>query len=387
MTEVNDYSGPFKADLRFSDFSKEFLLELIKNWQWAWMHLDHAFFEQFIMRNELEDAFEMDMTMWLRVATRVNPVFAEIARIPINNVVDCQKAYQLPLDNTMGELWSTSIQFVDEFESVHEVNECPALSWIEDHAPDRIIGLCKLDRKVIERYKINMDVELTPVKLPPRNDKSEKPCAWKLKLDVPEGTPRRPIEELVDWTESPPEVDDLSGPLYPHLKHNNFSKDFLVRMMEAWQYAWLTLAETHFLTARKTHGYDTAMEICDAAWGKATAGIQKRYAGTANIPLNTVVDSLKLMQLAMDTPIGPLFSAEYEIKNENHVILRVTQLEAGSCPDWPAPELDVALAQGDWTGRIRESVCNPAISVTPISEIPKPENKRIDCAWELKIAV
>jgi hypothetical protein len=35
MTEVNDYSGPFKADLRFSDFSKEFLLELIKNWQWG----------------------------------------------------------------------------------------------------------------------------------------------------------------------------------------------------------------------------------------------------------------------------------------------------------------------------------------------------------------
>ena len=80
-----------------------------------------------------------------------------------------------------------------------------------------------------------MDVELTPVKLPPRNDKSEKPCAWKMKLHVPDGTPRRPLEELVDWTESPPEVDDLSGPLYPHLTHNNFSKDFLLRLMEAWQ--------------------------------------------------------------------------------------------------------------------------------------------------------
>ena len=83
MSELNNYSASFDPNLRFEDFSREFLLELIKNWQWAWMHLDHAFFEQFIVRNELEDAFEMDMAMWLRVATRVNPVFAEIAGIPI----------------------------------------------------------------------------------------------------------------------------------------------------------------------------------------------------------------------------------------------------------------------------------------------------------------
>ena len=385
MTELNDYSTSFDPNLRFNNFSKKFLLELIKNWQWAWMHLDHAFFEQFIRRNDLEAAFEMDMTMWLRVATRVNPVFAEIARVPNNNVVDCQKVLQLPLDNTMGELWSTSIKFSDEYESVHEVNQCPALDWIEDHAPDRIIGLCKLDRQVIERYKINMDVELTPVKLPPRNDKSEKPCAWKMKLHVPDGTPRRPLEELVDWTESPPEVDDLSGPLYPHLTHNNFSKDFLLRLMEAWQYAWLTLSETHFLTARKEHGYETAMEICDAAWGKATPGIQGRYAETAGITLTTVVDSLKLMQLAMDTPIGPLYESSYDIKNDNHVILSVRRRDMAVQPDWPAPELDISLAQGDWTKRIRASLCNSAITVTALDSVPQPGDGEIDCRWELRL--
>jgi hypothetical protein len=285
----------------------------------------------------------------------------------------------------MGELWSTSIQFVDEYESVHEVNQCPALDWIEDHAPDRIIGLCKLDRQVIERYKINMDVELTPVKLPPRNDKAEKPCAWKMKKDVPEGTARRPIEELVDWTDSPPEVDDLSGPLYPHLTHNDFSKDFLLRMMEAWQYAWLTLAETHFLTARKEHGYETAMEICDAAWAKATGGIQKRYAQTANIALITVVDSLKLLQLAMDTPIGPLYQASYDIKDDNHVVMTITMRDTARHPDWPAPELDVAMAQGDWAQRIKTSLINPAIAVTPLEPVPQPGDKTITSRWELTL--
>ncbi|MGI9295854.1 MAG: hypothetical protein ACR2PS_17875 [Pseudomonadales bacterium] len=385
MTELNDYSGTFKPELRFDNFSRELLLKLVKNWQWAWMHLDHAFFEQFIMRNQLGKAFEMDMAMWLRVATRVNPVFAQVAGIPINNVVDCHKAYQLPLDNTMGELWSTSIQFVDEYESVHEVNQCPALDWIEDNAPERITGLCQLDRKVIERYKINMDVELTPVRLPPRASKDEKPCAWRLKMDMPEDAPRTPLEKLVDWTESPPEVDDLTGPLYPHLTHENFSKSFLLRMMEAWQYAWITLAESHFLTARKEHGHDAAMEICDAAWAKAIPGIQGRYAATAGITANSVVDSLKLMQLAMDTPIGPLFQASYDIKNDNHVIMAIAQRDQVPHPDWPAPELDIALAQGDWAQRISLSLYNPEIALRALDTIPQPGNGNIACRWELRL--
>lgn len=385
MSELHDYSGEFQPELRFDHFSKEFLLQLIQNWQWAWMHLDHAFFEQFVMRNELGDAFDMDMAGWLRVATRINPVFAEVARISVDTVVDCHKALQLPLDNTMGEMWSTSIHFVDEYESVHEVNECPALNWIEDHAPERITGLCQLDLKVIERYKINLDVELSPVRLPPRANKSDKPCALRFKKHVPNGTPRRPLEELVDWTDTPPEVDDLSGPLYPHLKHANFSKDFLLRMMETWQYAWMTLAETHFLTARKIHGYDEAMKISKAAWAKATPGIQSRYAKTAAIVPKTVLDSLKLMQLAMDTPVGPLYQARYDIEDQNCVILSIGKRGVLLHPDWPAPELDVALAQGDWTERIKASLCNPETVVEPLDPVPVPGAGDISCRWKLTL--
>lgn len=385
MKALSDYSGEFRPELRFEDFSREFLLKLIRNWQWAWMQLDSAFFEQFVMRNDLGKAFDMDMAMWLRVATRVNPVFTEVARFSVDNVVDCHKALQLPLDNTMGELWSTSISFIDEYESIHEVNQCPALDWIEDHVPERIEGLCQLDLQVIERYKISMDVALTPERLPPRQNKTDKPCALKFKKDVPEGTPRRDLDELVDWTDSPPMVDDLTGPLYPKLTHENFSKDFLLRMMEPWQYAWLTLAETHFLTARKEHGYDTAMEISTTAWSKAITGIQSRYAETAGISLDTVVDSLKLLQLAMDTPIGPLYQASYDIKHDNHVVMTFMERDPAHVPGWPAPELDVAITQGDWGERISASLCNPEISVKALDKVPLPGDGKIACSWELRL--
>ena len=41
MAEMNDYSGPFRPDLTFNDLSKDFLLKVIRIWQWSWLR-DYA---------------------------------------------------------------------------------------------------------------------------------------------------------------------------------------------------------------------------------------------------------------------------------------------------------------------------------------------------------
>ena len=33
MTELNDYGGPIKDDLKLEDFSKEFIVKLAREWQ------------------------------------------------------------------------------------------------------------------------------------------------------------------------------------------------------------------------------------------------------------------------------------------------------------------------------------------------------------------
>ena len=43
--EMNDYSGPFNPNLTFDCFSKEFLLKLMKTWQYAWLHMSGAWYE------------------------------------------------------------------------------------------------------------------------------------------------------------------------------------------------------------------------------------------------------------------------------------------------------------------------------------------------------
>lgn len=114
MTEMNDYSGPFKPDLKFDDFSKEFLLKLIQVWQWSWIQLDAAFFDQILKRSDMETAFECDTEMWLQVAERCNPRYAKIAKIPMTNAVDCHKVYQLPLENSMGTIYGNEYDIKNE---------------------------------------------------------------------------------------------------------------------------------------------------------------------------------------------------------------------------------------------------------------------------------
>ncbi len=35
MSEMNDYSSPFKPNLKREDFSKDFLIKLMRGWQYA----------------------------------------------------------------------------------------------------------------------------------------------------------------------------------------------------------------------------------------------------------------------------------------------------------------------------------------------------------------
>jgi hypothetical protein len=98
-----------------------------------------------------------------------------------------------------------------------------------------------------------------------------------------------------------------------------------------------------------------------------------------------VVDSLKLLQLAMDTPIGPLYQTSYDIKDDNHVVMTITMRDTARHPDWPAPELDIAMAQGNWAQSIKTSLANPAIAVTPLELVPQPGDKTITFRWELTL--
>jgi hypothetical protein len=145
--------------------------------------------------------------------------------------------------------------------------------------------------------------------------------------------------------------------------------------------------EGYYLTVRMRFG-STVADACElGAWTRVAEKInraKRRYAKAANIELNTVTDSLKLLQLAMDSTMGYL-PATYDIKSPNHVIMRIGK---GTTPDYldntPIPRTSPMYHEGG--GPIMERyLVNDEIKVTPLRLPPRNESDDIDCEWEMRL--
>lgn len=184
MAEMNDYSGPWKADLTFNDFSKDFLLRLMHVWQYAWLQMTEAWYDAIRKRYGTEMANECETEAWLRIGERVNPRYAKVANIQLNTIVDSLKALQLPLDNTTGGLFPSKFEIITPNHVVQTVTRCRSLEFFEAKEPERIFHVCHVNEPQIWRkYLINPKIRVTPLKLPPRKSSEDIACQWEFKME------------------------------------------------------------------------------------------------------------------------------------------------------------------------------------------------------------
>jgi hypothetical protein len=59
--------------------------------------MDAAWFDAVRQRFADEVAYNCATRAWVRVAERINPRYAKVANIPLNNVMDSMKVLQLPV--------------------------------------------------------------------------------------------------------------------------------------------------------------------------------------------------------------------------------------------------------------------------------------------------
>lgn len=63
------------------------------------------------------------------------------------------------------------------------MSKCRSLDYYESNAPEFIEAICQgFEKKGIENYLLNPKIEVTLLKLPPREYASDIPCQWELKL-------------------------------------------------------------------------------------------------------------------------------------------------------------------------------------------------------------
>ena len=181
--DYRDMSGPFDPELKFDDFSKEFLLELINVYQFAWVQLATKFMDSIAQRYGAKVAEEINLDAWRRMSKKVNPYYAKVGKIPMKTVVDSVKVLQLPLDNTIGPIYRMQYQVLNENHVIMTLPRCRTLEAIERDDPARIPQICqKLEQIMIEHYLMNDYIKVVPLKLPPRKSKDEICCVWDLTL-------------------------------------------------------------------------------------------------------------------------------------------------------------------------------------------------------------
>ena len=184
MPELEDLSGPFNPNLKFEDFSKDFLLKLMRIWQYAWLHMAGAWYDAIKNRCGAEVANDCELEAWTRVGERVNPRYAKIGNIQLNTVLDSLKATQLPLDNPLGGIFPCEYEIKNPNHVILTVKQCVTLTTFERSAPERIHPVCHvLEGPVMEKYLINPRIKVTALKLPPRKNPDEIACQWEFKLE------------------------------------------------------------------------------------------------------------------------------------------------------------------------------------------------------------
>jgi len=185
MPELDDYSGPFKPDLRLEDFSKKFLIKLIGEYQYAWLHMSEAWYYSVKDECDQETANKCEMRAWIRMAERVMPYYAKIANIQLNTVLDCLKNTQLGLDNNrVDSMFPMSWEIINENHVIMTCHKCRSLEFMERSAPERIIPVCHINEPIMmAKYMVNPKVKVNLLKLPPRQSPDEFPCIWDLSME------------------------------------------------------------------------------------------------------------------------------------------------------------------------------------------------------------
>ncbi|MDD5093172.1 MAG: DUF6125 family protein [Dehalococcoidia bacterium] len=185
MPELIDYSGHFKPDLKFEDFSKEALIRLLDEYARIFLATDGYWYSLIKQRHGDDEAMACELIVWDKCYTYDPRRISQAMNIKGNDVAACLKALRLSPGFTMG-FFDYTIDLKDPNYAIVTVNRCPSLFYFEREGEGRDFRIChELEQPTFQAHAnyFNAAIKVTPLKLPPRKSKDETPCCqWEWKL-------------------------------------------------------------------------------------------------------------------------------------------------------------------------------------------------------------
>jgi hypothetical protein len=183
---MDDYSGPFRPELRLEDFSKEALVRLCRELMLAAHLLDRAIMPAILQRFGAKAMEELAIEEWRGASPVYTGRIRKAMNIEGDDVASIFKSLQLDPG------------FPHQYMDVHYevegpkkgwfwLNYCGALADVEPWGEERVVSMCHhIEDPTFDAtmQAVNPRARCRPVHRPPRDPKDRVPvCRWEVTID------------------------------------------------------------------------------------------------------------------------------------------------------------------------------------------------------------
>lgn len=192
--ELDYYDCPFSIDIELEDFSKEFLIKLMKIWRSWYMDMNLIWYALVEQELGTEKTGKIMIDVWLKTTAADMEKYIPLlgpnykSKDDLKTIEDSIKMGVLPPDGTIDKtLFAGSFDWENDKHAKSVIHHCVMLETFE--ALDNLAPLkqlCKVQEPVCsEAYFMNPKVKMLEIKTnttSPRKSKDEPCCIWEFKL-------------------------------------------------------------------------------------------------------------------------------------------------------------------------------------------------------------
>ncbi len=181
--ELNDYSGEYDPNFSQDKFSKKVLLRLLKAYAEYILRIDGFWYLTVMNRWGNDVAVDCDIEVWERAKLFELKALTEAYNIHGDDVVTFMKYLQL---NPWVNLSKYEMEIFNDNHAILTHHTCPTLFAIEKEGKGREIRQCgEIGPKFFQTmaHYFNPAIQVTALKLPPRQSKDDICCKWEFKLE------------------------------------------------------------------------------------------------------------------------------------------------------------------------------------------------------------
>ena len=181
--ELIDYSGEYDPEFSHDKFSKETLLKLLKTYNEYMLRVDGHWYLTVMNKWGNDEAFDCDVKVWEKAQMFELKTITELLNIQGDDVATMMKAIQA---SPWMWIYDYHIDLKSNDHAVVTYFTCPTLISLEKEGTGREKLICqemepKLMRMIADYF--NPDIQVIPLKVPPRTEYDDCCCQWEFKLE------------------------------------------------------------------------------------------------------------------------------------------------------------------------------------------------------------